>query len=1336
MKLHESAYCRTKRHAIASKFMAVAASMLLIASLMPISTASGATASSSQSSDGSWVETIDEMLDAGDYVEGEALVILAVGGGAGLVSADDEGSTASADVLGGCEELMAVSASTAASTLNAAAVNNAISAAEGADAGIGAASADDVAQAASTAIVLAHQEGMTTKELLEALANDPRVVSANPNYIGSVDDETTTADSADAAAVIQEETASAALESNNPETSTVASVDAAAGSQAGTQNGSANAAVKNGSSEVISASKDATTFQPGESKQISADDIPDLTGYQWANAGCDANVLSGSKNPIDANIPNWNTGTQNSAGVIAVVDTGIDYTHPDLAGVMFDMSNYMGTIGGGEYGYCATSASEDDPIDEYGHGTHCAGIIAAECNGKGTTGAANGAKLLACRAAGKSGSLLTSDIIKCYSYLSRAIDAGVDIRAINNSWGGTASSSYALAVSELGQKGAISVIASGNDGLDNDGRAVTSTFATMNSYAVVVNSSSIDGKASSYSNYGKETTSFYAPGATIMSTYPQSFSNYLPSYVEMSQNASNVAYDTFDGNGSIEMYAGFGANAITEENKITADGGNYHFDETGSLSVTGSQLKATDLGAQGKYTHRYGLTFKVPVSKNELARVSCFGISATSTSSARIIAVAAAEVKGDDGGVTVVADDNQKSALVNTASWSNLSASFGKTISNAAQGIEGASLVWYSDGTFDENGNENGYIAVPVEIALPATSKLELADDDVVYIDCAGLGNTTMPYEMMCGTSMAAPLATGAASICSTTIDQSENPSDRAIELASLLKSCTTQYDQFAGTCTSNGTLDLSKLKNREEATPAISAVTLVEGDQNYLDISGLAFGSTGTVSIDGQNAEVVSWQDSAVRVKVPNGVLSGKHVVTVSNAAGAGSRATVLRFTQNPPENDTVLYEEKIEITDKTLANSATRTTMVGLDDSIYVILDEKDAVDETGTTTILSVKNFYRYDTKSGEWTDLGTLPTYMDAASGEETTGFISVSTTLWEGKILVLGRGGGANGLFSTQCLFSYDPNTAEWTELTSIEKNIPMGASIVNANGTLVAIGGMAKWPSSVEDLETSDTENNIWKIDMGTGERTSIGTLVYPRSNYISMFSIPMQVAASGDTIYVTGGVGAKQNSLVDNNQPAERLVKQEDGTYIAEDVSKLLPAMHSEYDETYGLATGTNGAAYCGLKADKGSDDTYLLENGGTSTYAFERKFSDVACSGVTALAYHGKLYAFGVDELSGGTSVMRATAFDTPEHPAGELESTNPDPTPDPTPTPAPGTSNTNDNNSTEVVKQASDEPAAGASAKTDDAAAGATAAAFACLGAAAAVAAIARRRSKQLR
>ena len=103
MKLHESVYCRTKRHTIASKFMAVAASMLLVASLMPISTASGATVSSSQSCASSWVETIDEMLDAGDYVEGEALVVLAVGGGAGLVSADDGGGTASADVLGGCE---------------------------------------------------------------------------------------------------------------------------------------------------------------------------------------------------------------------------------------------------------------------------------------------------------------------------------------------------------------------------------------------------------------------------------------------------------------------------------------------------------------------------------------------------------------------------------------------------------------------------------------------------------------------------------------------------------------------------------------------------------------------------------------------------------------------------------------------------------------------------------------------------------------------------------------------------------------------------------------------------------------------------------------------------------------------------------------------------------------------------------------------------------------------------------------------------------------------------------------------------------------------------------
>jgi subtilisin family serine protease/murein DD-endopeptidase MepM/ murein hydrolase activator NlpD len=158
--------------------------------------------------------------------------------------------------------------------------------------------------------------------------------------------------------------------------------------------------------------------------------------------------------------------------VVAVIDTGVDYTHPDLAANMWvNPAEFNGDPGVDDDGngyvddvYGADTVTPDgDPVDDHGHGTHVAGIIAAQANNsEGGVGIAYNTKIMAVKAAQYSGILASSDIAKAITY---AVEHGADV--INMSFGGYARSQVeedALAVA-FGQ--AVLVGAAGNDGKVN-----------------------------------------------------------------------------------------------------------------------------------------------------------------------------------------------------------------------------------------------------------------------------------------------------------------------------------------------------------------------------------------------------------------------------------------------------------------------------------------------------------------------------------------------------------------------------------------------------------------------------------------------------------------------------------------------------------------------------------------------------------------------------------------------------------------------------------------------------------------------------------------------------
>jgi subtilisin family serine protease len=235
---------------------------------------------------------------------------------------------------------------------------------------------------------------------------------------------------------------------------------------------------------------------------------------------------SGGTPDADIDAPEaWDIQTGNPNTVIGVIDTGVDYNHPDLVGNIWtnpgeiagdgidnDSNGYIDDIRGWDFAY-----NDNDPMDVQSHGTHVSGTIAAKGNnGIGVTGVNWNAKILPLKFLNDSGSGDTSNAILALNY---ATAKGVKIT--NNSWGGGGYSQGLYdAINTAGQQGALFIAAAGNDyGNNND--ILPAYPASYNLPNIISVASTDHNDALSYfSNYGPTTVDLGAPGEEIYSTTP------------------------------------------------------------------------------------------------------------------------------------------------------------------------------------------------------------------------------------------------------------------------------------------------------------------------------------------------------------------------------------------------------------------------------------------------------------------------------------------------------------------------------------------------------------------------------------------------------------------------------------------------------------------------------------------------------------------------------------------------------------------------------------------------------------------------------------------------
>ena len=237
----------------------------------------------------------------------------------------------------------------------------------------------------------------------------------------------------------------------------------------------------------------------------------------------------------------WDISTGDKSVVVAIIDTGVNYQHPDIApnywtnpgesgldangnnkatnGVDDDANGYVDDYKGWDF-----VNNDNDPMDDHGHGTHCAGLIGAKGNnGIGATGVNWSVSLVGLKFInGQTGEGDTAGAIGAIEYATK-----MGFPVTSNSWGGPAEIDTTAEAPETDvledaikantAAGAIFVVASGNESSNNDNEAILPAGYDIDAILSVAATTIFDGLAF-FSNYGLTTVDIAAPGSTVYST--------------------------------------------------------------------------------------------------------------------------------------------------------------------------------------------------------------------------------------------------------------------------------------------------------------------------------------------------------------------------------------------------------------------------------------------------------------------------------------------------------------------------------------------------------------------------------------------------------------------------------------------------------------------------------------------------------------------------------------------------------------------------------------------------------------------------------------------------
>ncbi|WP_199350925.1 S8 family serine peptidase [Haliangium ochraceum] len=252
-------------------------------------------------------------------------------------------------------------------------------------------------------------------------------------------------------------------------------------------------------------------------------DFGDLWGLN--NTGQGGGTPGAHVSALDA----WDLSVGSHDVIVGVIDTGVAYDHPDLVANMYinpgeipgngiddDENGFIDDV----HGMNAITGS-GDPYDDNDHGTHVSGTIGASGdNGVGVVGVNWDVTIMGLKFLSAAGSGSTEGAIACIDYAVMMKNSGVDIRALNNSWGGGGfSQALEDAIAAADAADILFVAAAGNSNSNNDSTPSYPASYEVPNVLAVASTTRTDAR-SSFSSYGATSVDLGAPGSDILSTIP------------------------------------------------------------------------------------------------------------------------------------------------------------------------------------------------------------------------------------------------------------------------------------------------------------------------------------------------------------------------------------------------------------------------------------------------------------------------------------------------------------------------------------------------------------------------------------------------------------------------------------------------------------------------------------------------------------------------------------------------------------------------------------------------------------------------------------------------
>lgn len=892
----------------------------------------------------------------------------------------------------------------------------------------------------------------------------------------------------------------------------------------------------------LSARKDVLAAEPNYRIHALNMEQDPYAKYQWAidNQGQNHGIEG-----LDINSEQeiLGTGTDGDECVIALVDTGIDYTHDDLKDAVWNnpvLSNKLR----GAHGYDFINY-DSDPMDDNGHGSHCSGIMAAGYNDGGIRGVVRNpkVKIMALKILDEEGSGYNMEAVGAYNYIYKAQQLGINVVAVNNSWGGAGEEESVILetlIDLVGEKGAVSVCAAGNDGGDNDFMSDYPS-GSESKYVISVAASNENDELAAFSNYGKESVDIAAPGADILSSV--SYDCFNPGIYDEKEKFCSVFEEFSDGN----LVQG----DATGDNAIPYGYAKSNGKAKLSLSLTDEayfglrgnkekSLKWSIKGAKEGEIYTIYFPYTAGVSKTDTydsIMVKAVGLSSGTpndilselfpstifVNDVQLTEEGTIESLGDEEDIT---SDYISGANVDKGNyWNHLSGMAAPKRDEEQKRALAVSLVVSVDGDFD------------------------------IYLDNMGISKENVPsksfgkYDYYNGTSMATPYVTGAVAAIAGAYREED-----ALDRIAHIMGCIRKSSALADKVSSGGVLDLSKVELPNTYIRDIS----LDAKQN-IKIEGRHLAGA-AVSVNNQSItpkahtenEIIL--DSAgllnrtldITVTVGEKVLNRKCFLT--NGAGfcsAGKALGTLTDGDAISDGEHIYYidtegnvsvcmpEQKDEMGNLMWVEEGGgySPALFGMDNNLvadYTITNLSDVICLDGRLwTVLKLDLYYSeekvlacYDEVKG-WSAAAKLPEAFENLEG--------ISIAAHQGKLFLLGGLDIVTGKMRTDVV-QMDPLTKKWEAAIQLPEARSFAKTVSIGDKMIVTLGG---------NEERSFPHNMIFDGRTWSISKTEPGDVAKSDCYY---YSYDISDTEYQEIPYYSCYVGAVKNGLVYTGLRAENM--------------------------------------------------------------------------------------------------------------------------------------------------------------------------------------------------